>query len=356
MLQSMHLQENQSQQYLFVCYSRRDLEQVDHVVAELEKQGHRIWVDRKGITGSQTWRARIVEALCQCQAVLFFGSASSFTSRHVATELTLAEESAKPIVPILLDDAQWSGDMSYFMARPHRLKLNGKDYRQLILEINAALAAYPVEPADPGAMPRVCRTAARSGAKLRWRVTAALAVAGLALGIWMAPSWLRKGEWGKTPELTLVELVPPAQSGGSSKPGVNRLPAKQVVPPVKASPEVPPPPPEDSPQNPVPPAEGEAKPNPRTDPPPIKEPPPQDTGWLVKGTRVEVKIPITPGTLSGPDGKKLILPLSFEKGDIVRISREEGNRIELADAAMGRGWLEKPLALMHLKPVSRTKP
>src|SRR6187551_488946 len=116
-----------SPQFVFVCYSRTDLVVVDRVIAELEKQGHRIWIDRTGIVGSQTWRAKIVEAMQQCRAVLFFGSRASYDSRHVATELTLAEEALKPIVPVLLDDTPPDGDMRYFLARLHHLKLCGSD-------------------------------------------------------------------------------------------------------------------------------------------------------------------------------------------------------------------------------------
>src|SRR4051794_3969448 len=101
----MRPSEDKSREQVFVCYSRADLGTVDPVVAELVKRGHTIWIDRVGIVGSQTWRATIVEALANCRAVLFFGSQASYDSRHVATELTLAEEAGTPILPVLLDDA-----------------------------------------------------------------------------------------------------------------------------------------------------------------------------------------------------------------------------------------------------------
>ncbi len=47
------------------------MKSVDAIVAGLADQGHLIWMDRKGIVGSETWRAKIVEAMEGCLAVIF---------------------------------------------------------------------------------------------------------------------------------------------------------------------------------------------------------------------------------------------------------------------------------------------
>ncbi|MCX6876530.1 MAG: toll/interleukin-1 receptor domain-containing protein [Verrucomicrobia bacterium] len=168
---------------VFVCYSRADMAVVDRILKELTNRGRTIWIDREGITGSEAWRTKIVESLRCCRAVLFFGSRSSYASKHVATELALAEREQKPIIPVALDDSQPDGEMLFLLVRLHELRVRADDNHRTVSEIETALQNIGLPPAAPEP------THVRRGVK--W-----LPLFGIALGIvcagglfFVMPNW-----------------------------------------------------------------------------------------------------------------------------------------------------------------------
>jgi hypothetical protein len=88
---------------IFVSYSRHDSEFVDKLIAELEKLGYSVWVDRQSIVGGEAWMASITEGIKQCQVYLIVLSPNSVASDNVARELMMAHEKKKPIIPIRLN-------------------------------------------------------------------------------------------------------------------------------------------------------------------------------------------------------------------------------------------------------------
>lgn len=67
---------------------------------------------------------------------------------------------------------------------------------------------------------------------------------------------------------------------------------------------------------------------------------------------------LPPGTLTGPRGEALDLPLIFEIGDRVRLEQVAGGRIKITNAAGGNvhGWLPLTEARNYLKPEPETPP
>ena len=125
--------------HVFVSYSRHDEETVDEIVTELEKAGHRIWIDRAGIEGAASWRAEIVEALSEAQFLVFFASEKSFASMNVGKELAMASDENLTIIPVLLEDCEPSGAGKFVVAGLQRIDGRDRHPREIAAEISEVL-------------------------------------------------------------------------------------------------------------------------------------------------------------------------------------------------------------------------
>jgi hypothetical protein len=140
---------------IFVSYARRDRPFVDQLVTALEQHGVQAWVDRLSIPGGTHWEAEISKALESCSAVVVVLSPAVGESIHVASELSLAQDYKRPIIPII--QSPWRPSEPSEQA--HRLKflLSGRQFVdfstfgfdkgiELLLK---AISAAPVQPREP---------------------------------------------------------------------------------------------------------------------------------------------------------------------------------------------------------------
>jgi tetratricopeptide (TPR) repeat protein len=88
---------------VFLSYSRRDDERANALQAALEHEGIRVWRDVEGIDAGEVWRARITEAVRNCDAFVLAVSAVSIGREEVLNEVALAGEFHKPILPAYLE-------------------------------------------------------------------------------------------------------------------------------------------------------------------------------------------------------------------------------------------------------------
>ncbi|MFN0129705.1 MAG: toll/interleukin-1 receptor domain-containing protein [Verrucomicrobiales bacterium] len=352
---------------IFVCYSRADTDSVNAIVSPLTQKGHCFWIDRTGIVGSETWRAKIVEALRNCDAVLFFGSRSSYASRHVATELTLAEEARKPIVPVLLDDSPLDGDMPYFLARLHRLKWHGNAPDRLLDEIHRALCSIGSDFGPPVA-------AMHSRQQKRRFLPSATGLALLVAAGLAAWKFVPLPNGDPVQPLDSAILPPRAEppvnkplpvivedQNTSVKPDQNEIGLTILEPlprPIDESLAAPadlvtqsgnlsagsdvtlratdPKPPE---------------PAPRSPPPPSDPAPRPILLWLKVGQAVEVIEPIRGSVLTKKDGSALVLDIYYNRGAKLKILEITRDRIMLLRGASEDAWLKNSEAATYLKPL-----
>lgn len=106
---------------IFISYSRNDVEKVDGFVDSLEDAGHKVWIDRKGISGGKKWRKQIVNAIDESAAFIVFLSWDSIDSQNVETELTLAHDKRRHIIPVLLEQVDIPQDMEFQLAGLHQI-------------------------------------------------------------------------------------------------------------------------------------------------------------------------------------------------------------------------------------------
>jgi hypothetical protein len=101
---------------VFVSYARRDSEAVRRFIAALRKDGHSVSFDQELVPGGQLWREKIVKAIGRADVVLVMLSSRSVGSDEVRTELDIARDRKKPIVPAMLERVTVGDDMVYPLA------------------------------------------------------------------------------------------------------------------------------------------------------------------------------------------------------------------------------------------------
>lgn len=100
---------------IFISYRRTDRELVAAVVRRLEARGVGVWYDAD-IEGGADWRETIVEALTNSDMLAIFFSEECNSSRQLKKELAVADQLAKPVVPILIENTQPRGAYLYELA------------------------------------------------------------------------------------------------------------------------------------------------------------------------------------------------------------------------------------------------
>jgi hypothetical protein len=102
---------------VFISYSRRDIETVESIVAQLEAAGIEVWLDREAIMPGKQWRKQIVEGIDTAEAFILNLSPNSAASDNVLKELNLAEEALEPfILPVMLSEMKIPDQMRYQLA------------------------------------------------------------------------------------------------------------------------------------------------------------------------------------------------------------------------------------------------
>jgi WD40 repeat protein len=86
----------------FVSYSRRDKDLVERLNAALEGRDRDVWVDWEDIPPTADWLAQIRSGIEEANALIFVISPDSIASEVCVTELGVAEELNKRIVPLLV--------------------------------------------------------------------------------------------------------------------------------------------------------------------------------------------------------------------------------------------------------------
>ncbi len=114
---------------VFLSYSRRDDERVNALQAALEQEGIRVWRDVEGIDAGEAWRARITDAVRNCDALVLAVTARSIRRDEVLNEVALAGEFHKPILPAFLDtvDTGIPDELRGVLSRLNRAELH-KDF------------------------------------------------------------------------------------------------------------------------------------------------------------------------------------------------------------------------------------
>ena len=125
---------------VFISYARKDTARVAPLVAALEKDGIKVWIDVHGIDGATQWAAEIAEAMRHVRAVVLMGSAAAYASLYVQREVALAAEEGKPIVPVELEPAKIPAALKLTLAGLQRIVAHGTAPGEAETALRKALA------------------------------------------------------------------------------------------------------------------------------------------------------------------------------------------------------------------------
>ena len=98
---------------IFISYSRKDTTIVKLIYEWLEKAGYKCWLDVDGMFSGVSYKKVIVDAIKHSKVLLFMSSENSNKSRNVVSEVSIAVEYGKKIIPIRLDMTSYSESIEY---------------------------------------------------------------------------------------------------------------------------------------------------------------------------------------------------------------------------------------------------
>lgn len=102
---------------VFISFSSKDAATAERLVAHLERAGQPCWIASRDIEAGVSYPGAITAAVTSASAILLLLSDASNISKHVLSEIELAFNAGKPILPVRLSAVPLSPDLQYFLGR-----------------------------------------------------------------------------------------------------------------------------------------------------------------------------------------------------------------------------------------------
>jgi hypothetical protein len=134
---------------IFISYSRHNSDFARGLEMRLNDNGYNVWLDTDKLRTGQLWREEIVQAIAACDYFLILLSSRSIVSENVVRELSLAETSAKPILPVMLEQVEIPDKMKYQLAGLQCVLVDSAQVDQAIAALLDALPAPSAKGTPP---------------------------------------------------------------------------------------------------------------------------------------------------------------------------------------------------------------
>ena len=173
---------------IFLSYKSEDRALAQRVAQALEREGARVWWDRKIVAGG-VWREAIAREIRQARVVIALWSRASEDVRAAAwmlNELDEAQRLGVPIIPVMLEPCEaplgfrhvQAADLSDWRGEP-----NHPEWREVAASVRAALAGRRIHSATaPAVSKKPVKRRAKAGGGASVLMAALFAVA--AWGAW----------------------------------------------------------------------------------------------------------------------------------------------------------------------------
>lgn len=112
---------------IFISYSSHERKSAIALRNRLQVKGYSCWMDESNIKAAAQWSTEIVKAIENCRVFIILLSPASLASHNVVKELTLASESRKKIIPVILQPVIFSHEVKYQLAGLHHVEYNAFD-------------------------------------------------------------------------------------------------------------------------------------------------------------------------------------------------------------------------------------
>ena len=116
--------------FVFISYSRKDVEKSKAICEILKKKGLDYWIDEEGKYSGSNFKGIIVEQIKKSAVVLFLSSENSNQSDNVVKEIGLAVNYSKPIIPIKLDNSPYDVNIEYDLCNIDYIEYQKDDFFQ----------------------------------------------------------------------------------------------------------------------------------------------------------------------------------------------------------------------------------
>lgn len=128
---------------VFISYSHQDKEVAERICSMLNQYGITYWIDREGVRHGDDFKEDIVDAIVRSDILLFISSANSNKSRNTVKEVSVAENSNKPILPVRIDDSPYNKSLEYDLCNRHWIQLKDMDsFDELGQQLNDNIRFY----------------------------------------------------------------------------------------------------------------------------------------------------------------------------------------------------------------------
>ena len=130
---------------IFISYAQdEDAAPALQLADELRNANATVWIAVDNIDGGQNYGPEVVAAIEGCKVFVVLASKSSLRSKHVATEIKLAFEADRPLLPLRLDDTSYPDDVRYWLTGSNWIDIWGPK-NQWLAKVLHALRSYGVE-------------------------------------------------------------------------------------------------------------------------------------------------------------------------------------------------------------------
>jgi len=140
---------------VFISYSRNDTDRVLPWVHKLQSGSVKPFFDTDALVGGDDWREAIVDAIDSSRLMIFIASRHSFASKYALSELSLATERDKKVLPVFLEDVSIPKKFALQLALAHRVNAFDRTDAETWELIHKALRSVKLEWAPPAPAPVV---------------------------------------------------------------------------------------------------------------------------------------------------------------------------------------------------------
>lgn len=106
---------------VFISYSSKDIDVAERLCQHLENNAIKCWMAPNSLEPGRSYASEIVRGIKNSQIFVLVFSSNSNISQHVMSEVDVAFNSHKTIVPFIIHDIPMSEELSYYLSRTHWL-------------------------------------------------------------------------------------------------------------------------------------------------------------------------------------------------------------------------------------------
>jgi len=128
---------------VFISYSRKDTEVVNHIYDTLTGAGYTCFIDRQGISGGADFPTVLAQAIMDSKLCLFIASENSYASEFTLKEITFAisKKGSRFIFPLIVDDSSLPPTLELLLSNINwrRLSPRYRIHKEMLDEVRRKL-------------------------------------------------------------------------------------------------------------------------------------------------------------------------------------------------------------------------